>query len=240
MTSEKFCTKCGSELSMGDSFCTKCGNPVSPDLPEEKNTMKRQQRSPFWYLLPIFLGVLGGVAAYLILKNNDYQKAKRSLFLGIILTLIPVFIVISFEVVYGTQNPFYVIASGSMIPVLEVYDIVVIQGHVPFEEIEVDDIIVFNHPSGHDRVIVHRVASIIDDNPKTIRTKGDANPASIPGTDFPITQDEYIGKVSYVIPQAGYVTQLLKPPMNYLLYLIPLAIIFGILGFKHQKYKKSG
>ena len=44
------------------------------------------------------------------------------------------------------------------------------------------------------RVIVHRVVSILDDNPKTIRTQGDANPGSIPGTDFPITEEEYIRK----------------------------------------------
>ena len=73
----------------------------------------------------------------------------------------------------------------------------------PFEDIEVGDIIVFDRPSDHNRVIVHRVASILDDDPKTIRTKGDANPGSIPGTDFPITEEEYLGKVacSYTLPQ---------------------------------------
>ncbi len=142
---------------------------------------------------------------------------------------------IGLQVVFGTQNPFYVVASGSMIPVLEVYDVLIVQGHVPFEDIEVGDIIVFNRPSGHDRVIVHRVASIIDDEPKTIRTKGDANPASIPGTDFPITQEEYIGKVAYVIPQVGYVTQLLKPPINYVI----IVIVVGIMVVKQITKKKN-
>ena len=142
---------------------------------------------------------------------------------------------IGLQIVFGTQNPFYVVASGSMIPVLEVYDVLIVQGHVPFEEIEVGDIIVFNRPSGHDRVIVHRVASIIDDEPKTIRTKGDANPASIPGTDFPITKEEYIGKVAYVIPQVGYVTQLLKPPINYII----IVIVIGIMVAKQMTKKKN-
>jgi len=142
---------------------------------------------------------------------------------------------IGLQVVFGTQNPFYVVASGSMIPVLEVYDVLIVQGHVPFEDIEVGDIIVFNRPSGHDRVIVHRVASIIDDDPKTIRTKGDANPASIPGTDFPITKEEYIGKVAYVIPQVGYVTQLLKPPINYII----IVIVIGIMVVKQMTKKKN-
>ena len=139
------------------------------------------------------------------------------------------------QVAFGTQNPFYVVASGSMIPVLEVYDVLVVQGHEPFEDIEVGDIIVFNRPSDHNRVIVHRVVSIMEDNPKTIRTQGDANPGSIPGTDFPITEEEYIGKVAYTIPQVGYITQLLKPPVNYVI----IAIVVGIMIVKQFTKKKD-
>jgi len=142
---------------------------------------------------------------------------------------------IGLQVAFGTQNPFYVVASGSMIPVLQVYDVLIVQGHEPFEDIEIGDIIVFNRPSDHNRVIVHRVVSIIDDDPKTIRTQGDANPGSIPGTDFPITEEEYIGKVAYTLPQVGYITQLLKPPINYVI----IAIVIGIMVVKEFVKKKN-
>jgi len=142
---------------------------------------------------------------------------------------------IGLQVAFGTQNPFYVVASGSMIPVLQVYDVLIVQGHEPFEDIEIGDIIVFNRPSDHNRVIVHRVVSIIDDDPKTIRTQGDANPGSIPGTDFPITEEEYIGKVAYTLPQVGYITQLLKPPINYVI----IAIVVGIMVVKEFVKKKN-
>ncbi len=46
----------------------------------------------------------------------------------------------------GTENPFYVVASGSMIPVLEVYDVLLVQGHTPFEDIEVGEIILLGNP----------------------------------------------------------------------------------------------
>ena len=141
---------------------------------------------------------------------------------------------IGLQVAFGTQNPFYVVASGSMIPVLEVYDVLV-SGHEPFDELEVGDIIVFDRPSDHNRVIVHRVASILDEDPRTIRTKGDANPASIPGTDFPITDEEYIGKVAYTLPQVGYITQLLKPPINYVI----IAIVIGIMIVKQFSKRKK-
>ena len=142
---------------------------------------------------------------------------------------------IGLQVAFGTQNPFYVVASGSMIPVLKVYDVLIVSGHEPFEEIEVDDIIVFDRPSDHNRVIVHRVVSIISEDPKTIRTQGDANSGSIPGTDYPITEEEYIGKVAYTLPQVGYVTQLLKPPINYVI----IAVVIGIMVAKQVLKKKN-
>ncbi len=142
---------------------------------------------------------------------------------------------IGLQAVFGTQNPFYVVASGSMVPVLQVYDVLIVQGHEPFEDIEKGDIIVFNRPSDHNRVIVHRVVSVIDDDPITLRTKGDANPASIPGTDFPVTEEEYIGKVVYTLPQVGYVTQLLKPPINYVI----IAIVIGVMIVKQITKKKK-
>jgi len=166
--------------------------------------------------------------------------AKRSISKGVIKDIIIVaigvlVIWIGLQAAFGTQNPFYVVASGSMVPELQVYDVLIVQGHEPFEDIETGDIIVFNRPSDHDRVIVHRVVSVIDDDPKTFRTKGDANPASIPGTDFPITEEEYIGKVVYTLPQVGYVTQLLKPPINYVI----IAIVIGVMIVKQMAKKKK-
>ena len=166
--------------------------------------------------------------------------AKRSVSKGVIKDIIIVgvgvlVIWIGLQAAFGTQNPFYVVASGSMIPELQVYDVLIVQGHTPFEDIEIGDIIVFDRPSDHNRVIVHRVVSITDDDPKTLRTKGDANPASIPGTDFPITQEEYIGKVEYTIPQVGYVTQFLKPPINYVI----IVVVIGIMVVKQIANKKK-
>lgn len=143
------------------------------------------------------------------------------------------------QMAFGTQNPFYVVASGSMIPVLQVYDVIVIQGHEPFEEIEIGDIIVFNRPSDHDRVIVHRVVAITNDEPREIRTQGDANTHSIAGTDFPITEEDYIGKVEHILPQIGYVTQVLKPPTNYIIIVIVVGVMIIQQITKKKKEKKD-
>jgi len=164
------------------------------------------------------------------------KSISKGVIKDIVIVAVGVLVIwIGLQIAFGTPNPFYVVASGSMIPALEVYDVLMVSGHEPFNELEVGDIIVFDRPSDHNRVIVHRVASILDEDPRTIRTKGDANPASIPGTDFPITEEEYIGKVAYTFPQVGYVTQLLKPPINYVI----IAIVIGIMIFKQFAKRKE-
>jgi uncharacterized membrane protein YeaQ/YmgE (transglycosylase-associated protein family) len=55
-----------------------------------------RQRSNWWYLLPIFLGIIGAIIAYFALRNDDQQKAKRCLYLGLILGAIGIFFQILF------------------------------------------------------------------------------------------------------------------------------------------------
>lgn len=157
----------------------------------------------------------------------------------IIIVVIAVIIIwAGLRLIFGTENPFFVVSSGSMVPELQIFDVLVVNGNTPFNEIKVGDIIVFNRPGGQERVIVHRVNSIIDDDPYTIRTKGDANPASIPGTDFPITENEYIGEVYTVIPQVGYITRILTPPINYIIIAVIVSIMILKQVSKSKKEKK--
>ncbi|HEX6560871.1 MAG TPA: signal peptidase I [Nitrososphaera sp.] len=129
---------------------------------------------------------------------------------------------------FDTNNPFYVVSSQSMVPVLQVNDVLVVRNGGSWDTLHVGDIIVFNRPDGEDRVIVHRVAEIGENSAgdRVIRTKGDANPASIPGTDYPIHKDNYIGKVVYVLPGAGVITKIISPPVNYIIIAIILVILF--------------
>ena len=51
---------------------------------------ENKNRSGLWYILPIFIGIIGGVIAYFVIKDDDPSKAKNCLWLGIILTLIDI------------------------------------------------------------------------------------------------------------------------------------------------------
>ncbi len=139
-----------------------------------------------------------------------------------------IFVIFGIRMILGldfTESPFYVVSSASMVPALNVNDVLIVQG-VNFNDIKVKDIIVFHSPSNYDKIIVHRVKDIKEVNGiRTITTKGDANPTVIPGTDYPITKDEYIGKVIFVIPKLGYITNLIPPPLNYVIVGIIIALI---------------
>ncbi|HJT09303.1 MAG TPA: signal peptidase I [Candidatus Nitrosotalea sp.] len=153
------------------------------------------------------------------------SRVKSGFVKDIIIVVIGIAIIwIGLRVTFGTENPFYVVSSGSMVPNLNVFDVIIVNGNTPFNQLKIGDIIVF-HASAEDKVIVHRVAEFLSQDPRIIRTKGDANPGSIPGVDFPVGQQNYIGKVVYVIPQIGYVTRILTPPINYII----IAVIVGVM-----------
>ena len=168
-------------------------------------------------------------------------SSTKSLIKDVIIIVVAIAVIwIGLQAVFGTSNPFYVVSSGSMIPALEVYDVIVVEGNTPFEDVEKGDIIVFYSPKlyeqGKERVIVHRVSLDMSvDDQKIVRTKGDANASSIAGTDYPITEREYLGQVEYVIPQVGYITQILQPPINYII----IAVIIGIMIVKHFACKEK-
>jgi signal peptidase len=167
-------------------------------------------------------------------------SSTKSLIKDVIIIVVAIAIIwLGLQAVFGTPNPFYVVSSGSMIPVLQIYDVIVVEGNTPFQDVEKGDIIVFYSPKlyeqGKERVIVHRVSLLMGEDPKIVRTRGDANPASIAGTDYPITEKEYIGKVEYVVPQVGYITQILQPPINYII----IAVIIGVMVVKHFAGKEK-
>src|SRR5215510_3049941 len=133
--------------------------------------------------------------------------------------------------IFPTGNPFYIVSSGSMVPALNVNDILVVGDGNAFNDLRVGDIIVFHRPAGEDKIIVHRVSEIQTDSrgERVIMTKGDANPESIPGTDFPIRLKNYIGKVKFVIPSVGMIPKILSPPVNYILIGIVITVLLVTL-----------
>jgi signal peptidase I len=119
---------------------------------------------------------------------------------------------IGIRFVFGVNNPFYVVASESMVPKLKVGDLLLVQhasasspSPSSFNNLKIGDIIVFRSPgvredTGQPEVIIARVKQIYTtpQGERIIRTQGDANPHSIYLIDYPILSENYIGKVLFV------------------------------------------
>ncbi len=111
-----------------------------------------------------------------------------------------------------SDNSTFILLGNSMYPNIRQNDGVTVDSHIPFNSLRVGDIIVFRTfgtiDSGQHIVIIHRVARIVTDSQghEILRTKGDANPDSIPALDYPIFEQNYIGKVVNVVPQLGMIS----------------------------------
>ena len=109
--------------------------------------------------------------------------------------------------VYGLPTAsVFVLKSNSMFPTLRQDDMVIVDSNVSFASLKIGDIIAFKtygtDDSGQHETIVHRIAEIAtypSNGQRIIKTKGDANPGSVPGLDYPIFQQDYIGKVVYLV-----------------------------------------
>ena len=111
-----FCGKCGIEVEQGYSNPQPAyKNPRQETFEEyendyvgrvggNSNPQPRYNNSPSngpyvgvsaaWWLLPIFFSVIGGIIAWVCVKDTDPRMAKNCLILGIVITVVPFLIVL--------------------------------------------------------------------------------------------------------------------------------------------------
>jgi len=68
-------------------------------------TYPERPRSNAWYLLPIFIGMIGGIIGYLAIRKDDPQKAKNCIYIGIVMMIIGIIFNIILLGVEGVANP---------------------------------------------------------------------------------------------------------------------------------------
>ena len=84
-------------------------------------------------------------------NRNLASNSTKNLVKDVIIVIVAIAVIwISLQVVFGTSNTFYVVSSGSMIPTLEVYDVIVVEGNTPFQDVKKGDIIVFYSPAKYE------------------------------------------------------------------------------------------
>lgn len=137
---------------------------------------------------------------------------------------------------------FFVVVSESMRPKLNTGDIVIINPStnqdIAFASLKIGDIIAFEEPRTESKkIVVHRVHQISENlnGDRIVTTKGDANHSPIEFVDFPITKDEFVGKVERNIPYLGLfliyvdiVLRIIFPPILYILGAVAAGILIAL------------
>jgi signal peptidase len=135
-----------------------------------------------------------------------------------------------------TEYPLLTVASGSMIPTLNIGDLIVVQGVLNASELNVapkpdGEIIVFKSPRMEGELIVHRaVYKEFHDGLWYFRTQGDANygPDSWWGSDTwngMISQNRLVGRVVGKAPWIGYIPLKIRSPEGIAFIVILIVLI---------------
>lgn len=174
--------------------------------------------------------------------NEDEAKIilKELIILAIIVSSIYLSFSYGLKLYLHNNTPIMVVVSGSMVPTININDLIIVKGVDP-RILKEGDIIVFHDPRfeinptcGGGHCIVHRIIKVINTDPPQFKTKGDANMLPDP---FTVDSGHVIGEVVLVIPKLGIVTRVFKPPYNYLLVIIIL--IAFILYEANSVFRKT-
>ena len=156
------------------------------------------------------------------------EKLKNIDFVAIILIIILVILLFCYSQIkiFGKKYinfcgyTIFQVITGSMADTIQIKDIVIVK---LTQDVEVNDIITYK--SGED-FVTHRVIKIEDNK---ITTKGDANNSE----DNPITKDEVVGKVVFIISNVAVWMNVFRTQE------VLLAIIFTIIMIKILFFRKK-
>jgi len=140
------------------------------------------------------------------------------------------------RVVLQTDSPLMVVSSGSMIPVLNVGDIIVVRGADP-STVTVGTIIIFHSPYDYSEPIVHRVIVIDHDNGQIFfQTKGDNN--AVPD-GWRVPAANLMGVYVTKLPYIGILSLELRGPLGWILIILLVLLIIAVEynESKHQPTK---
>lgn len=166
-------------------------------------------------------------------KNSSVSKAIRAFKNPTVRVLI--LIIILFAATYGgvevmrlalhTDSPLMVVSSGSMVPVLNVGDIIIVRGVDP-HTITVGTIIIFHSPYEYDMPIVHRVVAVLNDGSSLFfETKGDHNEIR---DGWKVPAENLIGAYVVKIPYIGLISLELRGPLGVTLIILLVALIIAV------------
>lgn len=164
----------------------------------------------------------------MIFKNGEQMKKAIDIITTTILLVILLILIFCYSQLKVFHKDYinfcgytiFQVITGSMSPTIKEQDIVIVK---LTDDVKVDDIITFRMG---DDFVTHRVIGIEDGK---IITRGDANNSQ----DAPISEEEIVGKVVFIISNVAVWIKVIKEPI------VIAAIIFTIIAMKIMFSQKN-
>lgn len=177
-------------------------------------------------------------------KNSASSKVIRAFKNPTVRVLI--LIVILFAATYGgvevmrlalhSESPLMVVSSGSMVPGLNVGDIIIVRGVDP-QTVTVGTIIIFHSPYEYDMPIVHRVVAVLNEGGSLFfQTKGDHNEIQ---DGWKVPAANLMGVYVMKIPYVGLISLELRGPLGVTLIILLVALIILVEYSESKSPKKK-
>lgn len=129
------------------------------------------------------------------------------------------------RVVLHTESPLMVVSSESMVPTLNVGDIIIVRGVDP-QTVTVGTIIIFHSPYDYSMPIVHRVVAIDNqDSSIFFETKGDHNQLR---DGWKVPAGNLMGVFIAKIPYIGLLSLELRGPLGATVIILLVALIIAV------------
>jgi len=135
-----------------------------------------------------------------------------------------------------SESPLMVVSSGSMVPGLNVGDIIIVRGVDP-QTVTVGTIIIFHSPYEYDMPIVHRVVAVLNEGGSLFfQTKGDHNEIQ---DGWKVPAANLMGVYVMKIPYVGLISLELRGPLGVTLIILLVALIILVEYSESKSPKKK-
>ena len=127
----------------------------------------------------------------------------------------------------------YIVTTGSMEPNIHIGSVCFVNGNDDIKEIHKDDVITFR--AGDKTIVTHRV---IDVTSEGLITRGDANNTE---DISPVTEKNYIGKVTVSVPKIGHIMFFLRRKTGRILCVtaIIMLLLFSLMPEPEDEKEKE-
>jgi len=140
--------------------------------------------------------------------------------------LLMVLVLYSLMILHNLDTPILIATGASMNPTIKAGDVLILD-KPDILLIDEGDIIAYR---GNNGIVIHRVIEVRGD---TLITKGDSNE----GADAPVSKENYIGRVVYIIPRIGIPFIILSNPL--LLSILLIGIILASLFIYYDRKERG-